>query len=210
MTERFQLLDQQILYREMRRSHSGEELRWILTHEVMRDNETGEIFERSFLRHPGVAAIVPITSNGEILLIEQIRYSAHRKLLEIPAGMLRGELRAGRMVALETPEEAAARELSEEAGLQAGRLLRVQQFYTMPGTSDGLIYLFLAFDLVPKTSPADIGEVVMRVAPFTISCLIDMIAAGEICDAKTILGIHSAKLYQEQHYEAEKQACDRK
>src|SRR5438105_2024515 len=166
MTERFKLLDQKIIYREMRKSHSGEELRWILTHETMRDSETGEVFERSFLRHPGVAAIAPITAKGEILLIEQFRYTAQRKMWEIPAGMLLGEFRDGLMVAIETPEEAAARELSEEAGLEAKRLRLVQQFYTMPGTSDGLVYLFLAFDLTSKASHADVGEVVMRVAPF--------------------------------------------
>src|SRR5690348_8957018 len=108
MTERFQLIDQKIIYREMRRSHEGEELRWVLTHEKIRDTETGEEFERSFLRHPGVAAIVPITSTGEILLIEQFRYSAQRRLWEIPAGMVRGEWSDGMMLPTETPEEAAA------------------------------------------------------------------------------------------------------
>jgi ADP-ribose pyrophosphatase len=208
MTDRFQLLDQKILYREMRRCHEGEELRWVLTHEVLRDSETGETFERSLLRHPGVSAIVPITETGEIMMIEQYRYSAQRKLWEIPAGMLRGEFRDGRMVALETPEEAAARELSEEAGLKAGQLQLVQQFYTMPGTSGGLVYLFLALDLTRKASPADLGEVVIRTESFTIDRLMAMIATGEICDAKTILGIYSARNYQEHRHEAAKQTGD--
>ena len=210
MKDRFQLLDQKLLYREMRKSHGGEELRWVLTHEVLHDRETAETFERSLLRHPGVSAIVPITEAGEIMMIEQYRYSAQRRLWEIPAGMLRGEFRDGRMVALETPEEAAARELSEEAGLKAGRLRLVQQFYTMPGTSDGLVYLFLAFNLTRKTSPADLGEVVIRTEPFTIDRLMSMIASGEICDAKTILGIYSARNYQEQRHETAKQTGDSK
>jgi ADP-ribose pyrophosphatase len=141
-------------------------------------------------------------------MIEQFRYSAQHRLWEIPAGMLRGEFRDGHMLALETPEEAAARELSEEAGLEAKRLHLVQQFYTMPGTSDGLVYLFLAFDLTRKTSPADVGEVVMRCEPFPIDRLMAMIAAGEICDAKTILGIYSARNFQEQQNEATKQTGD--
>src|SRR5262245_16813795 len=86
MKDRFQLLDQKVLYREMRKGHGGEELRWVLTHEVLHDSETTETFERSLLRHPGVSAIVPITETGEIMMIEQYRYSAQRRLWEIPAG----------------------------------------------------------------------------------------------------------------------------
>jgi 8-oxo-dGTP pyrophosphatase MutT (NUDIX family) len=201
MKERFELIDRKVIYREMRRTHEGEELRWVLMHEKMLDTLTGVIFERSFIRHPGVAAIVPISSTGEILLIEQFRHSAQRKLWEIPAGMLRGKFEDGLMTALESPEDAAARELSEEAGLEADRFELASQFYTMPGTSDGLVYLFLAFDLKTKLSHADVGEVVNRVEPFTVDRLIAMIAAGDICDAKTIIGIHCAKLHQEQFHE---------
>ncbi|MEW6734951.1 MAG: NUDIX hydrolase, partial [Acidobacteriota bacterium] len=198
MVERFEWLAQQIVYRELRSNHDGEELRWVLTHETIKDIETDIVCKRSLLRHPGVAAIVPITAMDELLLIKQFRYSVKDTLWEIPAGTLQGEWRDGQMVALETAVTAAARELREEAGLVAGRLDFLQKFYTTPGTSDGVVHLFLAFDLSEDKALADIGEVISKIEPFSISRACDMIVRGEICDAKTIIGIYGAKSYLEQ------------
>lgn len=197
MSDRFEWLEQQIIYREARQRDDAEELRWLLVRERIRDRQSGDLFQRTLLRHPGVAAIVPINGSGELLLIEQFRYSAGRPLWEIPAGTLHGEQRDGRVVAAEAPETAALRELAEEAGLTAGRLKKLQSFYAMPGTSDGIVHLFLAFELAPCAASADIGEIVTKVQPFTMARALEMIAAGEICDAKTIIGIYGARDYQE-------------
>ncbi|MBL8150415.1 MAG: NUDIX hydrolase [Blastocatellia bacterium] len=195
--ERFQRLEQEIIFSETRQGHSSEDIRWIIARETIRDSETEEIFTRSFLRHPGVAAIVPITTSGEILMIEQFRYSAGRSTWEIPAGMMRGHLQDGLLLPLESPEEAAERELREEAGIRAGKLVPVRQFYTMPGTSDGLVYLFLAFGLKSDPLPSDVGEVVTRIEFFTIERALEMTVTGEVCDAKTMIGIYSAKHYKD-------------
>jgi ADP-ribose pyrophosphatase len=196
--ERFEWLDQKIIYQESRSRDDVAEARWALTSETIKDRETDEVFQRSLLRHPGVAAIVPITDNGDALLIEQFRYSIKRRLWEIPAGTLHGEWRDNCMMPLESAEQAAARELCEETGFQAGRLVFLQSFYAMPGTSDGLVHLFLGFDLAVKEAAKDVGEVVTRVEAFPLARARSMIATGEICDAKTIIGIYAAISYLEQ------------
>lgn len=191
MQERFEWLNTEIVYQEKR----SDELRWIVTNEIIQDKETDTTFSRSVLRHPGVAAVAAINDKQEILLIEQFRYTFKTNMWEIPTGTLHGELKGSQVVAIEAPEIAAARELSEEAGYSATKFELAQSFCVMPGTSDGYVYLFLAFGLSPKFAISDIGEVVTKVKFFSINQALAMILSGEIFDAKTIIGIYAAKNY---------------
>lgn len=105
--------------------------------------------------------------------------------------MLKGRLHNFRVVPEGTPLEAAHRELKEEAGFEAKRLLQVSRFYTMPGTSHGMVYL--AFELSRSLLVPDVGEAVTRVEPFALDIALKMIKSEEITDAKTILGIYAAR-----------------
>ena len=193
MTDRFEWLKTEVVYQEKR----SDELRWIVTNETIKDKQTETTFSRSLLRHPGVASVAAINDKGEILLIEQFRYTFKAMMWEIPTGTLHGELKGNQVVAIESPQLAAARELSEEAGYSATHFELAQSFCVMPGTSDGYVYLFLAFGLTPKFAPTDVGEVVTKVKFFPINQALDMVSQGEIFDAKTIIGIYAAKNYLE-------------
>jgi 8-oxo-dGTP pyrophosphatase MutT (NUDIX family) len=61
------------------------------------------------IRHPGASLAVPITNNGQVVLLRQYRFAVQARLLEFPAGTLE----AG-----EDPLESMQRELGEEAWLQ--------------------------------------------------------------------------------------------
>ena len=74
--------------------------------------------ELEVIRHPGASAVAPLDWNGEVLLIRQYRHAAGGFIYEVPAGKLDGG---------EAPEACAARELIEEAGVEAGRLDRLGQ-----------------------------------------------------------------------------------
>ena len=73
------------------------------------------------------AVIVAIDDEGHLLLIEQHRVPAGRRVLELPAGLVGDEGTA------ETPEAAAARELEEETGFRAARVEALGEFYASPG-----------------------------------------------------------------------------
>lgn len=191
MKERFEWLKTEIVYQEKR----SDELRWIVTNEIIQDKENSTTFSRSVLRHPGVAAVAAINDKKEILLIEQFRYTFKTKMWEIPTGTLHGELKDNQVIAIEEPEIAAARELTEEAGYSAEKFELLQSFCVMPGTSDGYVYLFLAVGLSPKFATSDVGEVVTKVKFFSINQALTMISSGEIFDAKTIIGIYAVKNY---------------
>ena len=72
----------------------------------------GKPCKRELIEHPGGACVLYV-EDGRMLLVKQFRYAYGEVLYEIPAG----KLEAG-----EDPALAAARELSEEAGVEAEKL----------------------------------------------------------------------------------------
>lgn len=181
-----------IEYREIRRSRHGEELRWLVSREQIRDTATGQTFTRSFIRHPGICVIVPFLEDGKILLLQQYRYAIKEELWELPAGTLAGREEDQGVVATERPEICAARELIEETGFEAGRLEKFTECYAIPGSGDELMHFFYAFDLTKRKQALDIGEVISEVRGFSFSEIDAMVATGEIRDAKTLIGLFYA------------------
>ena len=141
----------------------------------------GEQFERQIVHHPGAVAVVPIDGD-EAVLIRQYRPAIDRVLLEIPAGK--------RDVPGEAPEVTAGRELVEEVGLQAGSIELLGRFYNSPGFCDELTWCYLATDLVPvernAQGPEERAMVIERVR---LAAVPDLIARGEMVDAKSIIGL---------------------
>lgn len=139
----------------------------------------GRRAEREIVEHQPVVAIVPLDADGNVVLVEQFRLATGSVLLEIPAGGVDPG---------ESPQEAAQRELQEETGLRAGRMLRLAGFYPSPGFLTEYIHVFLAEELSESTLPADEDEdiVVRRV---TLDEAVAMAAAGQIEDAKSLVGL---------------------
>ena len=140
----------------------------------------GEItYQREVVHHRGSAVIVPIFDDGTVALVRQYRHPAVRYLLEIPAGTLeRGE----------RPEEGAARELEEELGCTAGKWEKLTEFFVSPGFCEEKMWLYLATDLVQTAQKLEHDEL-LKVVRLPISQCLEMITAGEIQDAKTIIGL---------------------
>lgn len=140
---------------------------------------------REFIQHPGAAAIVPITPHGEVILVRQWRYPINQVSIEIPAG----KLTPG-----EDPLDCAKRELEEETGFSASRWQHMLTFYTSPGFSDEEMHVFLARDLrISNARPDDDEFVEPLVVP--LAAALEMIATGEIVDAKSIIGLHQASRF---------------
>ena len=139
----------------------------------------GNVVELELIRHPGAAAVVPLDARGNVLLIRQYRYASGGWLLEVPAG----KLDAG-----EAPESCALRELEEETGHRAARIVPMGPIWTTPGFTDEQIWLFLATELTETTASPQ-GDEVITVERLPLARAIEMAARGDISDAKSVCAL---------------------
>jgi ADP-ribose pyrophosphatase len=100
------------------------------------------------VRHAPAVAVLVRDGAGRVLLVRQIRYPLGCSTLELPAGLIDPG---------ETPAQAAARELAEEAGL-AGDLREIAAAYVSPGFTDERVHLFEALDVRAAPGSLDPGE----------------------------------------------------
>ena len=134
---------------------------------------------REVVRHPGSVVIVPLVSPHEVCLVEVVRVAVGRTLLELPAGTLDR---------VESLEEAARRELAEETGYRAGRIMPAGAMWMSPGILRERMHLFVAEDLIPGPQALEPGEQI-RTRVVAWDEAIAMCLDGRIDDAKTIAGL---------------------
>lgn len=140
----------------------------------------GEVtYRREVVRHPGGAAVVAVFDDMTVALVRQYRHPTGRFLLELPAG----KLEAG-----EPPEGCAARELTEEVGVRAARVEPLSEFFTTPGFCGEKLWVFLATGLTEAERSLEDDEIVEAVR-VPVARALEMIASGEIEDAKTVIGL---------------------
>src|SRR2546425_9406601 len=74
---------------------------------------------REIVVHPGAVCIVARPARDEVILVRQYRHATGRELLEIPAGTLHEG---------EDPHACAIRELEEETGYLAAKMIERARF----------------------------------------------------------------------------------
>ena len=128
------------------------------------------------LEHPGAVVILPITDSGSILFLSQYRPALNETILELPAGTLE----AG-----EDPATCAARELIEETGFAAEKLIPLGKLLPAPGFCNEVQWCFAATGLNPASAPKDEDEVI-EVREVKVSEMRRLIESGELTDAKSV------------------------
>jgi len=116
------------------------------------DGPDGASFERAVVEHPGAVGVLAMDDEGRVLLLSQYRHAVGRRLLELPAGI--------RDVSGEDPVLAAARELAEEASVQASDWRVLLEIYSSPGVLDEhwLIYLARGLEVAEDSDYVRVHE----------------------------------------------------
>ena len=140
--------------------------------------------------HPGGAVVVPLKDDGKIIMVNQFRYPLQKFLLEMPAGKLDKN---------EDPFVCAVRELEEETGYKAKKIIKLGSICTTPGFCTEVLHIYLATNLIPGNHNREEGEHGMEVFEFTLDEIDSKILSGEIVDSKSICGVQLFKLQSQFH-----------
>jgi len=147
----------------------------------------GSRAEMAMVRHPGSTAVVPLFDDNTVVMELQYRHAVGGYLLEIPAGTMEpGEL----------PLDCAKRELEEETGFAAARMIELGPVHLLPAYSDEITHVYIARGLIPAPQKLDKDEI-LEVVHYPFEQTLMMIADGRITDALTVLSLQKAWFYVE-------------
>jgi len=145
------------------------------SHEIILPN--GKKATREYLVHPGATAVLPFINKDTVVLVNQYRYPVKEITLEVPAG----KIDPG-----ETPYNCVMRELKEETGFSAKKIVKLNTFWPTPAFADEVLHVYAAFNLSKaKSSPDEDEFISCRTVPF--KKLLEWIRIGKIKDSKTII-----------------------
>lgn len=144
---------------------------------------TGGLAERDVVMTHHATAVVPVTEEGEVILVRQFRAASQKVMLELPAG---------KMEPGEEPAACAARELEEETGYAARVLRPLIGLWVSPAIVCEKIHIFLADGLVEGQVHRDADEF-MEVERLPLAEACRRILTGEIDDGKTVAGLLLAR-----------------
>jgi ADP-ribose pyrophosphatase len=144
----------------------------------------GRKMDVEIVRHPGSVVLIPMTANGDVILVRQYRHAIGRSAWELPAGTLKP---------YEEPRKAASRECHEEIGLLPGHLEEVGSFFPTPGYCDEEMTFYKASEL-REAGPDDEQAVQdededIETQAFSVERIRTMIRSGDIIDMKTVAGM---------------------
>jgi ADP-ribose pyrophosphatase len=143
----------------------------------------GETADYEIVHHPGGAAVVALDNQGRVCLLHQYRPAAGGWVWELPAGRLEPG---------EPPSATARRELIEEAGCAAARWEELGAILSSPGVFAETIHLYMARDLSAAAAHHERYEVI-QVHWVALEDAVARALSGEICDAKTVIGLLRAR-----------------
>jgi ADP-ribose pyrophosphatase len=149
----------------------------------------GKTSSREIIKHPGAVAVIAITEEEKILLVEQYRKALERTLIEIPAGKLeKGE----------DPRESAKRELMEETGYTCENLEHITSFYTSPGFANELVHIYQATGLKQERELQLDEDEFVSVMEVTYDEALNLVKEQKIFDAKTMYAVQYWQMLKQQ------------
>lgn len=125
--------------------------------------------------------VVPVTADGEIVMVKQFRHGNQEITLEVPGGLVDDG---------EEPIQSASRELREETGFLSDPLIKIGAVAPNPALFNNVCHTFLAANAVQKYDITPDGTEELEISLHTLNEINEMIEAGKISHALTINAIY--------------------
>lgn len=148
----------------------------------------GNLATREVVEHHGGVCVAPLTDCNELIFVRQFRYPYNRVLLELPAGKLEKN---------EDSLSAGIRELEEECGVVAKKIIPMGEVYPTVAYCDEIIHLYLATGLSETKQHLDVDEF-LTIEKIPLEKAVELVMSNEISDSKTVaLVLKTEKLLRE-------------
>jgi ADP-ribose pyrophosphatase len=158
---------------------------WMSLREDIAEMPDGQTTVYGVVTFGDCVGVVPVLADGRVLLVRQYRYVQKDARWEIPTGGCREG---------ESLEDAAQRELQEEAGYRAEKLTWVSSYYTSKSVCDETAHLYIGEALSPAQRPPDDTEF-LEVCAFPFAEALRMVVDCEIMDSMSVIALlHLARL----------------
>lgn len=146
-------------------------------------NGVERVYEKLCSGGRGAVLMVPITDNGNVLMVREYAGGLEDYHLSLPKGAIdEGE----------TPEQAANRELKEEVGFGAKKIDYLKSVYLSPSYMEHRIHIVIMRDLYPESLEGDEPEP-LEVEQFSLDKLLELVMRDDICEGRTIAALYMVK-----------------
>ncbi|HEU4367390.1 MAG TPA: NUDIX hydrolase [Methylomirabilota bacterium] len=157
---------------------------WIRVREDTAELPDGRVTVYGVVECKPAVGVLPFLDPRTVVLVGQYRYVARDFYWEMPTGGVRPG---------ESEEAAVQRELAEEAGYEAARLVKLSTFHSSKSVMDETAHIYLAEGLRPVARDGDDTEFI-EVRPFGLDEVLRMVERSEIRDAMTVVAVlHAAR-----------------
>lgn len=142
----------------------------------------GSTSTREILKHNGAVAVLALTKDNEVILVEQYRKAIESNALEIPAGKLELD---------EDPLEAAVRELEEETGykVEQDQFEKIFDLHPAIGYSSELIVIYFVSGLDDQGQQDLDEDEFVNCKKYSIEEIFKLVSENKITDSKTLAAL---------------------
>ena len=151
-----------------------------------RSPRTGNVHRFFVLESPDWINVIPLTPEGNVVMIRQFRHGTEDVTLEVPGGMVDGE--DG------DPSFSAARELQEETGYEAAEIIHLGSVAPNPAFLNNRCHSYLAWDVRPVAEPQLDGAEDITFEEIPLAAIPGLIRDGTITHSLTITAFYYLQL----------------